>query len=581
MGALLLLALPVHLATSGPSSGAAPAVVSDGSGPIDTAADLEPALHFERLVQEHNVNGMYVPLGYKAWPHINPGAQPWRMEGEGDSGNYTGVYLASQSWRYAQAKAELRKLGTDPLGTGDHPSEAVRFWRGQRDEARARAAEMIRYFHILINIAKYWNTHLNPTIDPDKDPTEFGWIDFGGGVFPAEAGLLMRTCTPEDSAPRWRDLRNNFEGLEELIGPIPWEDGRNWYCVGSTSRDSYAGTIFGLSVAFDFFGGPENAELKAMAGHDLMAMTDYAAKYLWFQVRPHGKIANPVFGHNDLTGPVSPLFIQVPLPRLHLVATARHAAKTLGLAEPLRRYEVLRASELAASVLSGALLDQAFIDSSNPHDAHYKFQLNLMSFFNVIRLEEDPLIRNELLRALAVQDATTGDDGNAFYEGLMYALTGDQAKLTMAVEHHRQWLDYYAFHEATARRGVTPFLHTPRCALTEPAPPGAPIEQQPLECVPKDQVDVVIDIPGVGPTEFPHRPGTEGIRAKEPLPVGVRRLADFLWQKDPTIVTGDHDTPWRGPSIDFISTYWIIRYYSEVAQPAATPMPGWLGVRFT
>ena len=71
------------------------------------------------------------------------------------------------------------------------------------------------------------------------------------------------------------------------------------------------------------------------------------------------------------------------------------------------------------------------------------------------------------------------------------------------------------------------------------------------------------------------------MRAKNPMPVGVRRLADFLWQKDPTIITGDHDIPWQGPSIDFLVGYWMLRYYTEAAVPERVPLPTWHGPRFS
>jgi hypothetical protein len=314
-----------------------------------------------------------------------------------------------------------------------------------------------------------------------------------------------------------------------------------------------------------------------------MAITDYAVKYLWFQPRPHGTVANPVFGHNDLQGPISPLFIQVPLHRLHLLQTARHAANVIGHADGKRRYELLWQEEVANTVGTGSLLDSMLIDAGNPHDTYYKYQLHLMSFFNVIRLEPDPVIREEFRRAMGVLDATLTDDGNAFHEAMTYALTGEKDRLEEAVGYHREWLDYYAFHEEAARVGNTPFVHTGRCDITEEPDEGAPISEQPLECVPKDQVDMVITLPTGEEVETPFRPGTEETRrAKDPLPVGVRRYADFLWQKDPTIITGDHNVPWRGPSIDFLVSFWMLRYYSEIeVADTVSPLPAWAGPRFS
>lgn len=580
---VLLLALAFGLVAGTSPSGRAepPSGISDGTGPLDTSGDLDAALRFESLIPEHTLYGMVVPLYFDEWPHLDPDAQVLRMDGEGDSGNYTGVYLAAQSWRYAQAKAELARLGVDPLDSSPSDSAAVAFWREQRDEALDRAQEMIGYYHILVNIAQYWETDLDPTIDTTKTPDESGWLDYGGGIIPGEPGLLMRTCTPEDPDPAYADIRVNYGETPYVIGPLRWEDGRDWYCIQNTSRDSYMGTVFGLAVALDYLATDENPELRATLAHDLMAMTDYAVKYLWFQPRPHGRVANP-FTDNDLNGPLSPLFIQVPLHRLHLLQTARHAANLIGHAEGKRRYELLWLEEVANTIGTGSLLNSMVIDSMSPHNAYYKYQLHLMSFFNLIRLEPDPVIREEFERAMGVLDASLTDDGNPFFEAMTYALTGENARLDEAVGYHRDWLDYYAFHEEAARVGNTPFLHTGRCAITEDPGEGAPVEEQPLECVPKDQVDMVLPLPGDEEVVLPFRPGTDdALRAKDPLPVGVRRYADFLWQKDPTIISGDHDVPWRGPSIDFLVTYWMLRYYSEVEVPGPeSPLPAWAGPRF-
>jgi hypothetical protein len=544
---------------------------SDGTGPLDTEADLAPALRLEGLIPEHTFEGMVVPLMYDKWPQLDDTAVPWRMDGEADSGNYTGVYLAAQSWRLAQATAELARL--------DPGSDAAAFWQAQHDEALDRAREMVGYYHTLVNIASVWQTELEPHVNDNRDPDEVGWIDYGGGLVPGEAGLLMRTCSPDDAAP-YADVRNNYSTHHNLIGPLAW-DGRQWFCLGATSRDSYAGTLFGLGVALDFLGDEDEAA-RATVAHDLMAMADYAVKYLWNQPRPHGMIANPALGHNDLEGPVSPLFIQVPLARLHLLQNARHAAHLIGDDAAAARYDLLWEEEVASSVTSGALLDSMVVDAGAPHNAVYKYQLHLMSFFNVIRLEQDPAIREEVMRAMGVLDASLTDDGNAFYETIAFALTGETARLDEAVGLHREWLDYEAFHIEAARRGITPFVHTGRCSITEDPGESAPIEERPLACVPKNQVDMIVTLPTGNEVVTPYQPGTDAaLRAKDPLPVGVRRLADFLWQKDPTIIGGDHDTPWRGPSIDFLGTFWMLRYYSEVAPAELHPLPVWTGPRWT
>lgn len=571
---LVLMGLPTRSATAvgAPS-------VNDGSGPLDTAADLESALRFEALIPEHTFGGMVTSLNYDAWPHLDPEAAPVSFDGEADSGNYTGNYLAALGWRYTQASAELDSLATT-AGDRKGDNAAFQFWTRQRDEALTRAREIIGYYHVLVNIAEVWQTEFDPHIDESREPDEIGWIDFGGGLVPAEKGLLMRACTVDDAEPDFADVRVNYTDHHRLIGPLDWE-GQSWHCLGGTSRDSYAGTIFGLSVALSQF-GPDHPDLRSVLAGDLMAMTDYAAKYAWFQPRPHGDVANPALGHNDLDAPISPLFIQVPLHRLHLVQTARQAAAAVGDTEAAARYEVLWAAELASNVTAGQLVASMAIDAGGQHDAYYKYHLHLMSFFDVIRLESDPDTRTRLLEALAAMDASIRGHDNALYEAVVFALTGDEERLARGVRFHREWLDYYAFHEEAARVGNVPFLHSGRCAITEDPGPDAPIQDRPLPCVPKDQVDMHVTTPTGEVFTTPYRPGTDSAqRAAAPLPIGVRRYADYLWQKDPTIVGGDHATPWRGPSIDFLTVYWMLRYFSEVAPPAVEPLPAWAGPTFS
>lgn len=552
-------------------------------GPLDNAADLAAMQRFEAAIPTHTFGGMVTGVYYDKWPAVDATAQPNRMDAEPDSGNYTGVYLAAQSWRYAQAKVELRK---------NNDAARAAFWTAQRDEALSRAAEIIRYYHVLVNIASKWQTKFRPHIDNTKKPDELGWLDFGGGIVRGQKGLLMRACTRTDVTPEWKGLPYNHAPTGMLLGPFSFE-GHRWHCLNSTSRDSYMGTVFGLSVALDFLATTEHRVLQKSVANDLMAMADYAYKYYGLQPRPHGRVANPAFGHNDLEGPLSPLFFpQAPIQRLHLLQTARHAAKVTGNKLKALRYDALWNHEVAATIATGQVHLNAAADAANPHDAYYKYQLELMAFFNVIRLEQNPATRSLLRSALSAMWATLYDDGNAFFEAMLYALTGTPSLLTRSVKHHHEWLDYYAFHEMNERRGITPFVHTGRCKITKSPGPAAPVEQQPLACVERYRVDMMVSRPGGGPpitqqipvslNEIPPEipPGPKQMRAKNPLPVGVRRLADFLWQKDPTVITGDHDKPWRGPSIDFLVSYWMLRYYSEVAPPRVNPLPIWYGPRF-
>ena len=206
----------------------------------------------------------------------------------------------------------------------------------------------------------------------------------------------MRACTRDDVSPAWTDLRYNHAPTGRLFGPFTFE-GHRWYCLNGTSRDSYAGTVFGLSVALDFLANADQPELQTSVANDLMAMADYAYKYYGLQPRPHGMVANPLFGGNDLEGPISPLFFpQAPIQRLHLLQTARHAAAVTGNTAATRRYDLLWAHEVAVTIIPGQVMANTVFDATEPHDAYYKYQLELMSFFNVIRLEPAATTRSML-----------------------------------------------------------------------------------------------------------------------------------------------------------------------------------------
>lgn len=95
----------------------------------------------------------------------------------------------------------------------------------------------------------------------------------------------------------------------------------------------------------------------------------------------------------------------------------------------------------------------------------------------------------------------------------------------------------------------------------------------------------------VGPVSY--RPGqpdappvskSPGLKAVKPLPVAERPPWDFLWQRGPTLLDGldwgggnGQARSWRMPGIDFLTPYWMIRYFTEVAPPEDKPFPEWVG----
>ncbi len=511
--------------------------------PLDNPVDLADALAMEARILDHFHYGQVHEQHYRTAARI-PGDIA-TLVGENDSALYTGNYLGAEAFRYALAKHKLAAAPTDT------------FWLAQKAEALSRVKAMAEQFHILVNISKNWKTTFNPRLRDDREPTDNGYIDFGGGVFQGEAGLLFRACTPTTAPAPLNVGRDPNRG--RLVGPLNWDDGKQYYCLDGTSRDAYAGTTFGMVTAFDLV-GPDDPAMRQMLGRDLMTMTAFAHKWLWTTPRPHGAVVIPeVFGGNDLDNFISPLFVYTPIAQMNMVQVARHAARYVGTAADRQKWEAVWAGQLVTSLpqLSGSMQ----LDAVQPHDSYYKFHLNFLTGFNLIRLEPNRTVRDEMRRAIGVMDATTGDDINALYEAFTFALTGEVSRLNDAVLHHRQWMDYKDRLDASANKT----LNSPQCGIT-------------IECVAQDRIELLIPLPTGGRITI-NIPGSAAQkRARFPLPVALRRGADFMWQKDPSILDGDQGATWSSPGADFLLPYWMIRFYTEAAPPAFAPLPVWAGI---
>ena len=442
-------------------------VSTAAAGPLDTAADLAAALHFEQRLLDHLHYGQIHEQHYRTPARAAGDIET--LVGEEDSALYTGNYLAGEAFRYALARKKLTHAAGD--------AAAVAFWTAQRDDALTRVTQMVDKFHLLVNIAESWQTTFHPHLN-GTDPTADGFIDFGGGLIPGEAGLLFRACNPVDAPAPLNVGRDTSRG--RLVGPLTWRDGTKHWCLDSTSRDAYAGTTFGLATALDLVAVDHPAMRKTIA-RDLMTMSSYALKYIWTNPRPHGRVVIPeVFGGNDLDNFISPLFIYTAMAQMNMAQVARHAANVAGTAADRAKWDLVWLTQLATMLpqLSGSML----VDAATPHDSYYKFHLNHITGFNLVRLEPNNVVRGVMRHAFSVMDATTGDDLDALYEAITFSLTGEQSRLQDAVLHNRQWLDYRANLDANANR----VDHRARCGHD-------------LACVPLGQLDIIQPLPGRAP----------------------------------------------------------------------------------
>jgi hypothetical protein len=528
LGAVLMAALVVSVAPMA-------ATATPPPGPLAGGDDLAEALDLEAKINDHLVWDQVVPIRYGSDART-PGdvvdAFAW-----GDSGLWTGVYLGSQSFRYALARDYLGREGDDEV-TGEERD----FWIAQRDEAKARVDRMVDKFHLLANIGSTWRTEFALSTDPNAP-------SFGGGVIQGEPGMLMRACAPTDAPAKW-DMGPNKRVFEFPSDPAAtWEDGKRYFCETAPSRDTYAGTTFGLLTAFDLV-GPDDPELRQQIGADVLTLANFLLKYGWNFPRPHGNISAPPNGH-DFDNFASPLFTYVPMARLNLTLAARHVAAIVGPADQATKWDAVWAEELATQ---GPLLGGSMeVDAAEPNNGYYKFNLHHLTGFNTVRLA-DPTTRPLFTQAMGVMDATTGDDINAHFEAITYALTGESRRLDDALLHLRQWRDYRA---RTDLGGET--NNQVHCGVT-------------IECVPNDQWDAV-----VAGQLVTTKPGTSGLRARGPLAVADRPPTDFLWQRPPTQLNGSTEAAVEEVGHDYLLPYWLLRYYTEVARPALSPFPAWPG----
>jgi hypothetical protein len=575
-----------------------------------TDTDKEWAQRLEGRIADNTYDGQVYEIDYHTAQRVL--GDVGGVGAFADSALWTGTYLGSQSFRYALAKKYLAQTA---LPGGDRL-----FWNQQKAQAKARIADMVRKFHILINISQHWDHELDPQIVP---PSSFG---FGGGIIQGEPGYLMRACIdratidanptsaspetapwpgdptgktpwPEDPSkpdfhgwstleldPTSRGLPPPYTAKRRVFGPFPW-DGKEYFCEDGTSRDAYAGTIFGLLVAFDLYSGDDPA-LRTQIRDDIVTLSNFAFKYLWNTPRPHGKVSIPIDSNHDsetcsqinalidicghdFENFFSPLFIITPTAQMEMTQAAYHVVTQAPGHPDTTKWKLLWDTELAT--LTPFLAFSELFDSTAPYDSYYKWNLEHLIAYNLIRQAPNALGKTVFKQAFSVMDASTNNDINAHFEAVSYAITGEPKRLMDSIVHLRQWREYRTHIDAGADGdrsdppdGVPDVDNERFCRTT-------------LDCVPQDQVDVTLT-PGVDPIVVPGI--SSDLRAHTPLPVERRTPTDFLWQRPPNQLFGSQNVNHQAPGIDYLLPYWMIRYLTEANTPALAPYPPWPGPSF-
>jgi hypothetical protein len=332
-----------------------------------------------------------------------------------------------------------------------------------------------------------------------------------GHYLAAEAFRYKVTSSPEALANVWTALRgirslrvvtgNNL--LARCLVPVNWRfassitqeeaahgiyngtvDGQSFKWIGQTSRDQYSGVFFGLGVAYDMV---DDASVRAFISNEVTGLLNYLVDHDWAVFMPDFSISTVFWGRADQ--------------QLSFLAVGRQ----VNPAQFDSAYSNFR-SQYGLEVLV-----PIGIESLDDYGSYYKFNLDEINLYNLIRLEDTKRNRKRYMRAYRILRGTIANHLNAHFNVIDRALTGpDIARDAEIVSELEDW-------------------------LTRP------------------RRDVFVDNSG----KFP----SCGNRACDPLPVAVRVPTDFLWQRNPFDLSGGGAGTIESAGIDYILPYWMARYY--------------------
>lgn len=287
---------------------------------------------------------------------------------------------------------------------------------------------------------------------------------------------------------------------EEAHNGIFTNNSAGYFWVGNTSRDQYMGVIFGLGVAYDMVDDPVvKTAISDLATRLIRFLTGHA----WTVVMPDGSISTS--------------FLSRPEEMLSILQVGQH----LNPGQFSSSYDDLR------NLLSSTVLAPIAVDVQS-NDSYFKYNLDYLSFYNLIRLESNSSTQSGYRAAYDLLRSHTSPHQNAFFNVIARALEGanDAARDSDTLKFLDAWL-------LRPRR------------------------------------DLFVDLTGVVPVC--------GSEACQPVPVQLRPTTDFLWQRTPFLLMGGGSGTIESAGIDYILPYWMGRYYglnaAFVVQSAAASSP--------
>ena len=259
--------------------------------------------------------------------------------------------------------------------------------------------------------------------------------------------------------------------------------GEPYFWIGNTSRDQYSGVMFGLSVAYSMIDDPD---MRNMIRSDVTRILNYLVSRGWNVVMPDGSF--------------STTFVHRPDQKLSFLQTGRRVDPgRFNSTYSLNRF--LYASSVGLPI---------YYDNADEHDSYFKFNLNYINLYNLVRLEDDGSYKRSYMNAYDSLRNRTANHGNAHFNMIDRELKGpDGFRDNETIAMLQSWLD-------------------------------------------RPQRDYWLDWRG----QFP---ACGDDNACNPIPVNQRINTDFLWQRSPFLLFGGGFGTRETSGIDYLLPYWMAR----------------------
>ncbi len=198
------------------------------------------------------------------------------------------------------------------------------------------------------------------------------------------------------------------------------ESGAN-YWIGHTSRDEYMGVFFGLGVAYDLLGSSTQPAIATLATR----MLNFLIANSWAVVMPDGS--------------ASTTFLIRPDEQLGMLQLGRH----------VNSQQFASTYQSAASPGSVLAAIPVEVDAGDVRDSYFKFNLDAINLFSLIRLETDSTLLARYQAVYQIYWRAIQSHMNAHFNMIDRALDGPNATRDSATATYLfEWLqrprrDYY------------------------------------------------------------------------------------------------------------------------------------------